>query len=37
MFSRGRFQEELAAVIRQAWTSAGKNMSDLEGVMCQRL
>jgi len=37
MFSRGRFQEELAAVIRQAWTAAGKNMSDLEGVMCQRL
>ena len=33
VFSRGRFQSELAAVIVQAWTAAGKNMSDLESVM----
>jgi glycosyltransferase involved in cell wall biosynthesis len=32
-FSRGRFQAELAAVIRQAWMAAGKNISDLESVM----
>jgi glycosyltransferase involved in cell wall biosynthesis len=34
MFSRGRFQKELAAVVRQAWTAAGKDISDLESVMC---
>ena len=33
MFSRDRFQKELAAVIRQAWTAAGKNVSDLDSVM----
>lgn len=33
MFSKGRFQAELAAVIRQTWTAAGKNISDLESVM----
>ena len=33
MFSRRRFQGELSAVIRQAWTAAGKNISDLESVM----
>ena len=33
VFSRGRFQSELAEVIVQAWTAAGKDMSDLESVM----
>jgi len=33
MFSRSRFQKELAEVIRRAWTAAGKNISDLESVM----
>jgi len=33
VFSRDRFQKELAAVIRQTWTAAGKNPSDLETVM----
>jgi len=33
VFSRGRFQKELGAVIRQTWTAAGKSMSDLETVM----
>jgi len=33
MFSRDRFQRELAAVIRQAWTAAGKNISELESIM----
>ena len=34
MFSRSRFQAELADVIRQTWTAAGKNISDLESIMC---
>ena len=33
VFSRSRFQSELAAVIREAWTAAGKYMSDLETAM----
>jgi len=33
VFSRDRFQRELAAVIRQTWTAAGKNITDLESAM----
>jgi glycosyltransferase involved in cell wall biosynthesis len=33
VFSRDRFQKELAAVIRQTWMAAGKNILELESVM----